>query len=56
MGATGRGRANREGAGRGARSVHSYENRTVKPAEIILSREREVRENDGGNESNQDSQ
>jgi hypothetical protein len=33
--------------------VYTYENRTMRPVEIILGRERgEVRENDGGGESN----
>jgi hypothetical protein len=31
-----------------------YENKTMKPIEVILSREREVKEKDGGNEPNQD--
>jgi hypothetical protein len=30
-----------------------YENKTVKPVEIVLSRGQETRENDNGGESNQ---
>jgi hypothetical protein len=29
-----------------------YENRTIKPVEIVLRREEEIREKDGGGESN----
>jgi hypothetical protein len=33
--------------------IYLYENRTMKPIEIIFSKGREIRENDDGDESNQ---